>query len=78
MNKENSQFKTQGCPSRTGKAEWHTESKLEQSKCHQNTPDVSENFLNRSVLFLLGAGAKLAQNSPKDAGHKQIYFLKTL
>lgn len=43
MNKENSQFKTQGCPSRTEKAEWHTESKLEESKCRGNAPHGLEN-----------------------------------
>lgn len=76
MNNENSQFKTQGCPSRTEKAEWHTESKLEESKYHHNTPDGLEKFLNRSVLFPLGIGAKLAQNSTKGAGYKHIYLKK--
>jgi hypothetical protein len=69
MNKENSQFKAQGCPSRTEKVEWHTESKLEESECHHNTPDGSKNFVNRSVQFLLGTGAKLAQSFTKGAGH---------
>lgn len=69
INKENSQFKTQGCPSRTEKAEWHTESKLEESKCHCNTPHGLENILNTSVLFLLRAGVKLTQNSTKGVRH---------
>lgn len=69
MNKENSQFKTQGCPSRTEKAEWHTESKLEESKCHCNPPHGLENFLSSLVLLLLGTGVKLAQNCTKEVGH---------
>lgn len=69
MNKENSQFKTQGCPSRTEEAEWHTESKLEKSKCHRNTPDGLENFLNRAVPSPLGTVAKLAQDSAEGSGH---------
>lgn len=76
MNKENSQFKTQGCPSRTEKAQWHKESKSEKSKCHRNTPDGLENFLNKAVRSPLGTGAELAQNSTGGGGHQHIYFFK--
>lgn len=76
MNKENSQFKTQRCPSRTEKAEWHTENKSEISKCHRNTPDGLENFLNKVVQSPLGTGTKLAQNSTEGGGHQYIYFFK--
>lgn len=76
MNKENSQFKTQGCPSRTEKAEWHTESKCEKSKCHRNTPDGLENFLNKVVRSPLGTGTKLAQNSTKEVGTNIFTSLK--
>lgn len=78
MNKENSQFKTQRRPSRTEKAEWHTESNLEKSKCHRNTPDGLENFLNWTMPFPLGRGVKLAQNSTEGAGHQHIYFSNKL
>lgn len=76
MNKENSQFKTQGCPLRAEEVEWYTESKLEESKYHRNTPDSLEKFLNRSELFPLGTGAQLAQNFTKGVGYKHIYLKK--
>lgn len=76
MNKENSQFKTQGCPLRTEKAEWHTENKLEESKCQCNTSRGLENFLDSFVVFPLGTGDKPARNSTKGVRRKHIYFFK--
>lgn len=75
MNKENSQSKTQGCPSRAEKAEWHTESKSEESKCHCKSPHALENFLNCSALCLLGTGLNWPKILPKELG-QHIYFLK--
>lgn len=44
MNKENSPLKTQDVhgEQRTLSVEWHTESKLEESKCHHHIPDGLE------------------------------------
>lgn len=68
MNKENSQFKTQRRPSRTEKAEWHTESNLEKSKCHRNTPDGLENFLNWTMPFQWEEVLSWPKIPPKELG----------
>lgn len=69
MNKENSQLKIQECPSRTEEAEWHTVSKLEESKCHCGTPDGLGNVLNGSLLRSHWGSGYGGSNSTEAVGY---------